>query len=235
MQNVMNEQRQDQIDRYIRGEMSEEQRKHFEEQLAQNAELRAEYEFTEQVRDTLKNRKKKLDLMKQWDEDEECQAVGVSSRHRRRWILPVAGGFFVVAVLVAGFYFGKSFQKETALKHASQVDVSLYENYRSGSAVPQIVALIRQERYAEALLRIESEEKSLTVQREVVPKTDEERERQEYEAEALRQDADHLKWLKVHALMGLERRDEALNLLDRLRTAPGIYQQKADSLYRVLK
>ena len=42
---------------------------------------------------------------------------------------------------------------------------------------------------------------------------------------------DELKWLKVHALIGLHHQEEALLLLDELRSAEGAYQLPADSLY----
>lgn len=44
-----------------------------------------------------------------------------------------------------------------------------------------------------------------------------------------------LKWLKVHALLGLGKTEEALALLEEIRKAPGEYRMKADSLYNVIK
>lgn len=232
----MNEQRQDQIDRYVRGEMTTEESRRFEEALAKDADLRADYDFTKQVQETLKNRKMKLDLMKQWDQEEKDEeTVSMTARHRHRVAFRLAGGIFLVAALVTGVFFIILPQKETSRQDVPQLDLTLYENYRSGSSVPQIASLISQKRYEEALLRIEDEEKDLIVQKQIRPISEEEREQMEYERAAARLDADHLKWLKVYVLMGLDRKDEALKLLNDMRYTSGPYQLKADSLYRLLK
>lgn len=230
----MNEQKQDQIDRYVRGEMTGEERQRFESELMQDAELRKEYEFIRQVQDTLKDRKEKVQLMAQWDEEEKYD-MKTAALYRRRRAFRIAGGLLLVAVLIVGFFLFMPFRKGTTMQEMPQLDMSLYESYRSGGAIPQIASLIRQKQYEEALKRIETEESVLVVPDTVTPATDEEREQIAYEVAATRLDADHLRWLKVYALMGLERRDEALRLLDELRRSAGVYQQKADSLYQILK
>lgn len=231
----MEEQKQDQIDRYIRGEMNPEECKCFERLLDEDVELREKYEFTKQMREALKSRSAKLRLMEQWNEESEQYSGGTVAGHSRRRILSVAGGFLLIAVLIIGiFLFVPSRWRTSSEKELPPLDMALYENYRSGSSIPQIVTLIRGKQYEKALQEIYREEKALSVPVDIQPVTDEERERWEYEAAATRLDADHLKWLKVYALIGLDRREEALKVLDEMRRSLGPYQQKADSLYRVL-
>lgn len=233
----MGEQRQDQIDRYIRGEMTAEECKRFERLLDENAALREEYEFTKQVQEALKRRSARLRLMEQWNKEAEQQAVGVTDRHRHRWIFGVAGGSILAAVLIAViFLFVPSRWGPAPEERLPQLDMTLYEHYRSGSPIRRIACFICQKQYEKALLCIRDEEKKvLSAPESLHPATDEERKRMEREVVAARRDADHLKWLKVYALIGLDRQEEARKVLDEMRRSLGPYRQKADSLYRLLR
>lgn len=51
----------------------------------------------------------------------------------------------------------------------------------------------------------------------------------------LQQRLDQLHWQKAQALIGLSRKSEAQELLDRLRKQSGAYQSDADSLYKTLR
>ena len=63
----MDERKQEYIDRYIKNEMSVQERQCFEERLVSDAELREQYEFTLQVQTVLRSRAEKLERMKDWD------------------------------------------------------------------------------------------------------------------------------------------------------------------------
>ncbi len=60
-------------------------------------------------------------------------------------------------------------------------------------------------------------------------------ENSENEDLSVKEKMDELKWLKVYALLGLQRYDEALQLLDELRSTEGFYQSSADTLYKLIK
>ena len=63
----------------------------------------------------------------------------------------------------------------------------------------------------------------------------EEQEEIRYKLELLRVKQEGLAWLKVQALIGLDRMEEALLLLDKIRQSESEYREQADSLYNVLK
>ena len=65
----MNETKQDLIDRYLRGEMNAEEKSAFESQLAVDAELREQYDFTAKTIEALKSRKDKLKSISRWNEE----------------------------------------------------------------------------------------------------------------------------------------------------------------------
>ena len=50
----------------------------------------------------------------------------------------------------------------------------------------------------------------------------------------IQEKADELSWMKVYALLGIDRREGALQLLDQLRHSEGEYMEKADSLYLII-
>lgn len=64
----MNIEYQEIIDNYVLGRMTAEERKSFEEELAINQELREQYDFTLQVKNTIASRQEKLKLLKFWEE-----------------------------------------------------------------------------------------------------------------------------------------------------------------------
>ena len=61
------------------------------------------------------------------------------------------------------------------------------------------------------------------------------RERQEYDRMLIEMKQNELTWLKVHALLGLGKEKEVMQLLEQIRGTEGEYQQAADSLYNQLK
>lgn len=229
----MDEKKQELIDRYIKDEMAVEERRQFEKLLSEDAELQEQYEFTRQLQEALKSRMEKMNLMKQWEDEEAEPAVRKAGHRKTLWRI-VASVAAVVVISVSLYMF---IQPSTQVKMPS-LNESYGDVYRSSGELSQVKDLILEKRYAEALQMIDSLEKWTQVDEKNGVKatmSDEERERIQYEQEVELQEADRLKWLKVYALMGLERREEALQLLDELRCSNGIYQRKADSLYRLIK
>lgn len=225
----MDERKQEHIDRYIKNEMSVQERQCFEEQLASDAELKEQYEFTVQVQTVLRSRTEKLERMKDWDNAFAEKNAMTASRKRTGWIAAVI--LTVAAAWIGGIFLFSG--REVKMPPLDQTE---WELYRSGDNLSQIAALIQEEHYAEALRIIDEKEKDMYYSSGMsLPATEEERERMEYEQEVARVTIYHLNWLKVYALMGLGRTDEALSVLDLLRKEEGIYQLKADSLYRLMK
>ena len=62
-----------------------------------------------------------------------------------------------------------------------------------------------------------------------------EKEAIKYKVELLKVKQEGLAWLKVQTLIGLDRKEEAVLLLDKIRQSESEYREQADSLYNVLK
>lgn len=60
---------QDRIDEYLLDRMSDEERKSFESDAAEDAELKEQLQFTETVQQATKSRNEKLAAMEEWKDD----------------------------------------------------------------------------------------------------------------------------------------------------------------------
>ena len=77
---------QDRIDDYLLGRMSDEEKKSFESDVAADAELREQLQFTETVLQATKSRNEKLAAMKEWKDDyvwEDDRVVAASAAEYR--------------------------------------------------------------------------------------------------------------------------------------------------------
>lgn len=112
---------QERVDAYLRNEMTEEERKRFEEDLEQDEVLRGDYMLTRELVVALEDRREKLDLMRMWSagiipadterqvacgSQEDClTAASAGRRFRiRRWVY----GLGTAACVAIGFFVGKS-------------------------------------------------------------------------------------------------------------------------------
>lgn len=261
----MIEKYQDSIDDYLLNRMSEEERNVFEEDCAKDAELKEQLDFTEKVRRVLKSRYDMLAKMEEWkkayeQEEEqvaaadfrptgsECAACPPSSKDfqlsevkrgygaNRRFlvkrVLYWTSG--IAAVFVAGLFLFKTLyfaNRDTGGLSSPMEHVTV----RSGTDYKDIVSLISQEKYEEALDMMGG--KSMALKKdslELALDANVDEEKREYGLQLVRDRLEDLKWLKVHALIGLHRQDEALSLLEALRASDGYYRLPADSLYHSL-
>ena len=65
----MKEEYQDKIDDYLLDRMSEEERRAFAGEVAENDELREQLEYSRSVQSAMKSRGEKLAAMQKWEDD----------------------------------------------------------------------------------------------------------------------------------------------------------------------
>ena len=90
----------DEIDRYLRGEMSTEESNAFEKELATNQELRARLHIVEDVKEGLHRRAEKLEKIQSW---KETEVKGQSKRPRRVLLATLSVAAAVIAVITLSF------------------------------------------------------------------------------------------------------------------------------------
>lgn len=253
---------QDRIDDYLLDRMSDEERKSFESDAAEDAELKEQLQFTETVQQATKSRNEKLAAMEEWKDDyvwkDERVAAASAAEYRptgsgynycpaptmeesrsmprssgRRIFYWISG---IAAVFVVGFFLSQNlYVADSPSEYMSSPkmnDMTL----RAGSDNSEIELLLSQKKYDEALDLIE--QKYLAVQDDsldIVQDETMDAERKEYDMQIVKDKQDELKWLKAHALLGLSQQETALRILDELRNEEGYYQIAADSLYKHIK
>ena len=253
---------QDRIDDYLLDRMSDDERKSFESDTAEDAELKEQLQFTETVQQATKSRNEKLAAMEEWKddyvwEDERVAAASTAEYHptgsgydyspaptmEEPRSMPRSSGrriFYwitgVAAVFVVGFFLIQNLYVANSpnefMPSPRMNDMSL----RAGSDNSEIELLLSQKKYEDALDLIE--EKYLAVQDDsldIVQDESMDAERKEYDMQIVKDKQDELKWLKAHALLGLSQQETALRILDELRNEEGYYQMAADSLYNHIK
>ena len=136
------------------------------------------------------------------------------------------------AIFVAGFFLFSTFyvDKKELLYSPMQME---NEAVRSGSDYAKIEQLLVNKDYQQALMLIEQEENAIAEQR-IQTDSIRDEEKRAYDQMLIRTKAEELCLLKVYALTGLGRREEALLLLDELRNKESDYKGQADSLYQLM-
>ena len=253
---------QDRIDEYLLDRMSDEERNSFESDVAEDAELKEQLQFTGTVQQATKSRNEKLAAMKKWKDDyvwederevaasvAECRPTGSGYNYcpapstnktrsmprssSRKFLYWISG---IAAVFVVGFFLIQNLYVADSpseyMPSPKMNDMTL----RAGSDNSEIELLLSQKKYGDALDLIE--EKYLAVKEDslvIVQDETMDAERKEYDMQIVKDKQDELKWLKAHALLGLSQQETALRILDELRNEEGYYQMAADSLYNHIK
>lgn len=217
---------QDHIDDYLLGRMSDEDSKAFEQELKNDDELREQMKFTKDVQTATKSRNEKLAKMREWEDDYEWEDDRRGKRQYLYWISGIAA-IFIVGFFLIHNYMGS---EEDMMFNPSSIE---YSTMRGGGNYENIEKLLEDKNYEDAMKQIEIEEAKIAEQRTATDSISDE-ERRAYDQMLIQEKADELSWMKVYALLGADRRDDALQLLDELRHTEGDYKEKADSLYLII-
>ena len=200
------------IDLYILDSLDESDSKEFEDMMAADEELKDEIELMGQIVDSLRNQEENKEKMRRWEAQSALRVA------RYKWIKAISA-VAACALLVIGFSYPLSYR---ALQDADFSDLALR------GELADITVYWENEQYSQALESISEEEQwreSVLEKGEI----DSERKIEYYKAE-LR----YLHWAKIQTLLKMKEYDSAYEEVAEFRTDAGIYQKKADKLYRKL-
>lgn len=219
---------QDQIDKYVLGQMDDTEKAAFEQEAAHNTELQEQLQFTKDVTSATKSREEKLAKMESWEDDYLFEDDRKKGKKVLYWISGIAaifiGGFFLVNNLFV-------------MKNGSPASPLPYEygNMRGGTDFTSIEVLLESQDFESALAQIEKQEQELADEMAVLEQDSvQDNERKEYERQLIESKKDDLNWLRVQSLLGLGQKDKVVELLKTIRKGNGDYCLQADSLYNIL-
>lgn len=251
---------QDRIEDYLFNRMADDERQSFEQELENDAELRDQYEFITMVKTALMLENIDNDVnewtkaYKERQEEEksgykatgsgyECNIIGPAPRatsapprsSNRKFIYWISG---IAALFIVGFFLFKN------VYFVEDADVAYSPRPQGVSTIRGIDSttenLLAKADYQAALERIENLEDEIAtelmiLEREKGARGAEGEDELTYKQDELKFKQEELSWLKVQALLGLNRKEEAIALLDKIRNSDSEYKEQADSLYNVLK
>ena len=233
----MNNDYQDKIDRYLLGKMSEAESLNFEKEIAEDKDLKEQYEFTKTVKEAISGRNRRLAQIKEWKEAYEAKnasEVELKSRiMKRRYLYLVSG---VAAIFIVGFFLFTPivFDSESSSDHPISVSIG---SLRGDKDNTDIAKLINEGNYDLALGKIQQKGKDLDSDKLQMEQEKSNMDPEEYSSlqEVYDIQMDELNLLKAYALIGLKRSKEAMSILDGIRQRDSKFKAQADSLYNLYK
>jgi hypothetical protein len=247
---------QEKIDAYLRGEMSEAERRKFEEKLQNDANAFDELLLTNDIISALEDRKHKLECIQNWQEaiDEEPEleyasqifkydvkernttepkycAAPTQTKARNHKVWYWVTGIGIAACLAVGIFTTYP-TSVTSSSPYSMPEFNDEQAYRGGSTVVKdIDLLIKSKQYHNALAKIEEVEKDYASK---ISSFEFATEEQEYTKSHEEDEIYSIVWRKINVLLALEKKDEAIAILKYYRSQPGIYQEEAKQLWEHL-
>ena len=219
----MKEETLDKIDRYLRGEMAEDEKKIFERVLAGDTSLRQRVELMKDITDSVEARAMKAHLMILENEH---------SKRKRVYRVRLMSSVLVAACLLLTVFVLRLGNEEPVISISIPSD---FTHERGGNCIGDVVDFLRTDQYDKALSLIDSleieykSEDSLLLAKKCL--TEEEIYVRQSDSVALYQ----LGWLRIQALIGKKKLDEVRRLLKQYKLQEGVYRTKADSLWILLE
>lgn len=203
---------QDKIDRYVMGRMSAEERADFEANMAADPSLDDEVRLTQSIKSSLGDIEEKRRSIARF-EDERRYNMRMRLRRKVLSAVTVAAACAIAIFLIV-------------MPDADNGgDAAVV---RGGLVSDSIVKLIDNKRYAQALQAIS------VAEADTLPTDTTSAEAIESERAVISMEQYRLRWLKIKALVGLQRYDEALPLLRQYAKETGEYQSAAKEMLKKL-
>ncbi len=218
------------IDKYLRREMTPEERLNFEQEALNNPELRRETELTYRIKRSLANRQQKLHRTAHCEIKKKYKIAGAATAAS------------IAAVLAVGFFLTKPAQitevnseiiaantsvnaPETLKKKSEEAIVTVKKSLSEGKEEVAIaeVTKLEDENIIPTLSDVSAGKFVVSQPMEVE------------DAEVLSKDAYELHWLKIRSLIAIGKKEEAIQLLMSFVQIEGIHKAAADSLLQKMK
>ena len=234
--------RQDNIDSYVRGEMNDDRRRDFEQLMADDHQLADEVTLLQRVTTCAADISSKRTKVAEWERayaDNDGEQGGHRHDNKYGWTRRVVAVVVAAAacVAVAFLLFNESGQSPAGGSPLDGLDLGLAEPaVRDGSASDAVAVMISNNDYEGAVALIAADSEELEQERTMTlgdtAMGDEER---QYMLDLINDQAYHLQWLQIIALVGSHDESQAVSLLNDFVTVDGRHRQSAEQLLLRLK
>ena len=218
------------IDKYLRREMTPEERLNFEQEALNNPELRRETELTYRIKRSLADRQRKLHRTAHCEIKKKYKIAGAATAAS------------IAAVLAVGFFLTKPAQITEVNSEiiAANTSVNAPETLKKKSeeaivTVKKSISEGKEEVAIAEVTKLEDENIIPTLSDVSAGKFVVSQPMEVEDADVLSQDAYELHWLKIRSLIAIGKKEEAIQLLMSFVQIEGIHKAAADSLLQKMK
>lgn len=218
------------IDKYLRREMTPEERLNFEQEALNNPELRRETELTYRIKRSLANRQQKLHRTAHCEIKKKYKIAGAATAAS------------IAAVLAVGFFLTKPAQITEVNSEiiAANTSVNAPETLKKKSeeaivTVKKSISEGKEEVAIAEVTKLEDENIIPTLSDVSAGKFVVSQPMEVEDADVLSKDAYELHWLKIRSLIAIGKKEEAIQLLMSFVQIEGIHKAAADSLLQKMK
>ena len=215
----------DEIDRYLRGEMSADERKAFQGKLSEDPELRTRLHIAEDVADGLRRRAEKQERIQEWEKTSVKEKAKLPRRIVMTSISVAAAVIAVVTLYVPksnGVVQDEGFQPNITLTMREGLDLDVHAYWDEG-------------RYEECLDAIGDEIDLYQNEMQSLDASQYEEDEYEYMLKRYEVAVEDLLWAKILTLYKMERYDEAFVLVSDYVSQDSYYQEDVQRLYDYLE
>lgn len=218
------------IDKYLRREMTPEERLNFEQEALNNPELRRETELTYRIKRSLADRQQKLHRTAHCEIKKKYKIAGAATAAS------------IAAVLAVGFFLTKPAQITEVNSEiiAANTSVNVPETLKKKSeeaivTVKKSISEGKEEVAIAEVTKLEDENIIPTLSDVSAGKFVVSQPMEVEDADVLSKDAYELHWLKIQSLIAIGKKEEAIQLLMSFVQIEGIHKAVADSLLQKMK
>lgn len=218
------------IDKYLRREMTPEERINFEQEALNNPELRRETELTYRIKRSLANRQQKLHRTAHCEIKKKYKIAGAATAAS------------IAAVLAVWFFLTKPAQNTDVSSEiiAANTSVNAPETLKKKSeeaivTVKKSISEGKEEVAIAEVTKLEDENIIPTLSDVSAGKFVVSQPMEVEDADVLSKDAYELHWLKIRSLIAIGKKEEAIQLLMSFVQIEGIHKAAADSLLQKMK
>ncbi len=218
------------IDKYLRREMTPEERLNFEQEALNNPELRRETELTYRIKRSLADRQQKLHRTAHCEIKKKYKIAGAATAAS------------IAAVLAVGFFLTKPAQITEVNSEiiAANTSVNAPETLKKKSeeaivTVKKSISEGKEEVAIAEVTKLEDENIIPTLSDVSAGKFVVSQPMEVEDADVLSKDAYELHWLKIRSLIAIGKKEEAIQLLMSFVQIEGIHKAAADSLLQKMK